>query len=75
MIAHRLYSVEKLVPHRRVKSAGEMREELRIMTPKQAAWYVMQGYELFDYTESLEMDPIFYDQELELTMDQVYEDS
>ena len=71
MIAHRLYSVEKLVPHRRIKSAGEMREELRIMTPKQATWYVMQGYDVFDYTGSLEMDLIFYDQELELTMDQV----
>ena len=71
MIEHRLYSVEKFEPHSRVKSAGEMREELRIMTPKQAAWYVMQGYELFDYTESLKMDPIFYNEELELTMDQV----
>ena len=71
MIEHRLYSIRRFEPHLRVTSAGSVREKLLIITPENATWYALQGYTVFDYYKSLEMDPIYYDEEHELTMDQV----
>jgi len=71
MIEHRLYSIERFEPHPRVASAGSVRDKMLIMTPKRATWYALQGYKIFDYSASLEMDPIYYDKEHQLTMDQV----
>jgi hypothetical protein len=71
MIEHRLYSIERFEPHLRVASARSVRDEMLIMTPKRATWYALQGYKIFDYTASLEMDPVYYEEEHELTMDQV----
>ena len=71
MIEHRLYSIERFEPHSRVASAGSVRDKLLIMTPKRATWYALQGYNIFDYSASLEMDPIYYEEEHERTMDQV----
>ena len=71
MIEHRLYSIERFEPHPRVASAGQVKDTMLIMTPKKATWYALQGYDIFDYSASLAMDPIYYDEERELTMDQV----
>jgi uncharacterized protein YxjI len=71
MIEHRLYSIERFVPNYLPTFTGSVRDEMLIMTPKKATWYALQGYKIFDYTASLEMDPVYYDEECELTMDQV----
>ena len=71
MIEHRLYSIERFKPHPCVISAEQVEDKMLIMTPKKATWYALQGYKIFDYSASLEMDPIYYDEEHELTMDQV----
>ena len=71
MIEHRLYSVERFVPNRRIESAGVCKEDLVIMTPKKAAWYALQGYTTFDFNKSLDMDPIYYEQEQEIIMNKV----
>lgn len=51
MIEHRLYSIEKW-------EQGEQTEnKILLCTPKCATMYVLKGYEVFDFHESLEMEP------------------
>ena len=54
MIEHRLYSIEKLVQ-------GKMEEKILLCTPKDATMYALQGYTVFDFYESLEMEPEYYE--------------
>jgi hypothetical protein len=56
MIEHRLYSIEKLVQ-------GKMEEKILLCTPKRATWYRLQGYEVFDFHKSLDMEPEYYETE------------
>ena len=57
MNEHRLYSIERFVEHDRVKTAGRMEEKILLCTPKRATMYALQGWTVFDFTESLEMEP------------------
>ena len=62
MIEHRLYSIEKW-------EQGEKTEEkILLCTPKQATWYALQGWTVFDFHESLDMEPEYYETE-KLQMD------
>ena len=63
MIEHRLYSIERFVEHERVKTAGRMEQKILLCTPKRAMWYALQGYEVFDFHESLDMEPEYYETE------------
>jgi hypothetical protein len=54
-VEHRLYSIEKWT------SKGRIHDELVLTTPARATWYVLQGYEVFDFHESLEMEPEYYE--------------
>jgi len=49
MIEHRLYSIER-----------DKEDHLVLCTPKRATWYRLQGYEVFDFTESLGMEPEYF---------------
>jgi hypothetical protein len=49
MIEHRLYSIER-----------DKEDHLVLCTPKRATWYRLQGYEVFDFTESLDMEPEYF---------------
>jgi len=54
---HRLYEFEKW-------QGGKITDRLTALaTPKQATWYALQGYTVFDYHESLEMEPEYYETE------------
>jgi hypothetical protein len=55
MIEHRLYEIEKW------KDGQIVEIQTVLTTPKQATWYVLQGYEVFDYHESLRMEPEYYE--------------
>lgn len=50
MIEHRLYSIEKYTHNSR-------EEKLLLCTPKDATIYALQGWTVFDFTESLDMEP------------------
>ncbi len=50
MIEHRLYSIER-----------DNEDNLVLCTPKRAMWYVLQGYEVFDFHKALEMEPEYYE--------------
>ena len=63
MIEHRLYSFERFVEHARIKTAGTVEEKLMICTPKRATWYALQGWTVFDFCESLDMEPEYYETE------------
>ena len=52
MIEHRLYSIER-----------DNEDNLVLCTPKKATWYALQGYTVFDFHESLEMEPEYYETE------------
>lgn len=55
MIEHRLYELEKW-------ENGEIVERLVLLIPpRYAIMYALKGYEVFDYTESLGMEPEYYD--------------
>ena len=49
MIEHRLYSIER-----------DKEDHLVLCTPKRVTWYRLQGYEVFDFTESLGMEPEYF---------------
>ena len=51
MIEHRLYSIEKRVQSKIVE------QKILLCTPKCATMYALQGYTVFDYHESLDMEP------------------
>jgi len=61
MIEHRLYSIERFVEHERVKTAGRMEQKILLCTPKHATIYALQGWNVFDFTESLDMEPEYYE--------------
>jgi len=51
MIEHRLYDIEKWEQGKIVE------QKILLCTPKYATMYALQGYTVFDYHESLEMEP------------------
>ena len=68
MIEHRLYSIERFHEHPRVKTAGRMEEKLLLCTPKHATILALQGWTVFDFHESLDMEPEYYGCERNLTI-------
>ena len=60
-IEHRLYSIERFVEHARIKTAGCMEQKILLCTPRDATLYALQGWTVFDFTESLDMEPEYYD--------------
>ena len=54
MIEHRLYSIEKWVQ-------GKKEDKLLLCTPKDATMYILQGWTVFDFHESLDMEPEYYE--------------
>lgn len=63
MIEHRLYSIERFIEHPRVKTAGRVEDKIVLCTPSLATWYALKGYTVFDFTQSLDMEPEYYEQE------------
>ncbi len=61
MIEHRLYSIERFAEHPRVKTAGRVEGKLLLCTPKDATLYALQGWTIFDITESLGLEPHYYE--------------
>ena len=54
-IEHRLYEVEK-------RENGKIVERiLLLIPPTHATIYALKGYEVFDFHESLNMEPEYYD--------------
>jgi hypothetical protein len=51
LIEHRLYSIEKWEQGKIVE------QKILLCTPKDATMYALQGYTVFDYHESLDMEP------------------
>ena len=51
MIEHRLYSIEKW------KSGKKVEDKLLLCTPSCVTMYMLKGYEVFDFHESLGMEP------------------
>jgi hypothetical protein len=51
MIEHRLYDIEKWEQGKIVE------QKILLCTPKDATMYALQGYTVFDYHESLDMEP------------------
>lgn len=63
MFEHRLYSIERFIEHPRVKTAGRMEKYLLLCTPKDATMYMLKGWNVFDFHESLDMEPEYYEEE------------
>lgn len=57
MIEHRLYEIEKW------KDGQIVERQIVLATPKRATWYALQGWEVFDYHKSLDMEPEYYETE------------
>ena len=55
MIENRLYEIEKW------KNGTIVERQIVLTTPKHATWYALQGWEVFDYHQSLEMEPEYYE--------------
>jgi hypothetical protein len=51
MIEHRLYSIEKWEQGKRTE------EKLLLCSTRDATMYALKGYTVFDFHESLEMEP------------------
>ena len=51
MIEHRLYDIEKWEQGKIVE------QKILLCTPKCATMYALQGYTVFDFHQSLEMEP------------------
>lgn len=51
MIEHRLYDIEKWEQGKIVE------QKILLCTPKCATMYMLKGYKVFDYHQSLEMEP------------------
>lgn len=62
-VEHRLYSVEKWT------SKGRIHDEIMLITPARATWYTLQGYEVFDFHESLDMEPEYFETYKEVQID------
>ena len=56
MIEHRLYEIEKCG-----KDGQIVEKQTVLTTPKHATWYALQGWEVFDYHKSLDMEPEYYE--------------
>jgi hypothetical protein len=55
MHEHRLYAIEKW-------EGGKIVERhMLLCTPKDAIMYALRGYTVFDFHESLDMEPEFYE--------------
>lgn len=55
MIEHRLYEMEKW-------KDGEIVERfVRLMPSIDATYYALKGYSVFDFTESLNMEPEYFE--------------
>jgi hypothetical protein len=54
LIEHRLYDIEKWEQGKIVE------QKLLLCTPNDATIYVLQGYTVFDFHKSLEMEPEYY---------------
>ena len=54
---HRLYELEKW------KDGQIVERQTVLTTPRKATWYRLQGYTVFDFHESLEMEPEYYETE------------
>jgi hypothetical protein len=50
-----MYSIE------RWEQGKKTEEKLLLCTPRDATMYILQGYEVFDFHESLEMEPEYYE--------------
>ena len=57
MIEHRLYEIEKW------KDGNIVERQIVLTTPKNATWYALQGWGVFDYHKSLDMEPEYYETE------------
>ena len=57
MIEHRLYEIEKW------KDCNIVERQIVLTTPKRATWYALQGWKVFDYHKSLDMEPEYYETE------------
>jgi hypothetical protein len=55
MIEHRLYSIEKW------EQGKKTEEKILLCSARDATMYVLQGYEVFDFHESLDMEPEYYE--------------
>ena len=55
MIEHRLYSIEKW------EQGKKTEEKLLLCSTRDAIMYTLKGYEVFDFHESLEMEPEYYE--------------
>lgn len=55
LIEHRLYSIEKWT------RTGRIYDEIKLMTPARATWYQLQGYEVFDFHESLDIESEYHE--------------
>jgi hypothetical protein len=55
MIEHRLYSIEKWEQGKRTE------EKLLLCSTRDAIIYALKGYKVFDFHESLEMEPEYYE--------------
>ena len=55
MIEHRLYGIEKW------EQGKKTEDKLLLCTPRNATMYILKGYEVFDFHESLEMEPEYYE--------------
>jgi len=55
MIEHRLYSIEKW------EQGKILEEKLLLCSPRDAIMYTLKGYEVFDFHESLDMEPEYYE--------------
>ena len=53
----RLYEIEKW------KDGQIVERQIVFTTPKQATWYALQGWTVFDYHNSLDMEPEYYEVE------------
>lgn len=58
-IEHRLYDIELWQENNIVD------RKIMLATPARITWYALQGYQIFDYSQKLEMEPEFFDTEQE----------
>ena len=56
MIEHRLYSIEKWEQGKRTE------EKLLLCAPSYATMLALQGWTVFDFHESLDMEPEYYEE-------------
>jgi len=63
-IEHRLYEIEFS------KNKNTVDRKLICMTESRASWYALYGYRVFDFNESLDMEPFLYDNEQEMILEE-----